>query len=148
MQQPTDTPLDQLEDQPTLGDIRVSHSVVASIVRLAAMQVAGVCGVGSGFVDNIADLFSKKESDRGVRVTEQEDGSYVIQIHLVIAFGAELAKTAYDVQVDVRNQVMNMTGHNVSKVDVIIEGVKHQAARKERQSEVGEEIWPGVPHTD
>lgn len=48
------------EDSNTLGDIRINHSVVASIVRLATLEVSGVAAVGGGFVDGIAEIFSKK----------------------------------------------------------------------------------------
>ena len=43
------------EDSNSLGDIRINHSVVASIVRLAALEVTGVAAVGGGFVDGIAE---------------------------------------------------------------------------------------------
>lgn len=48
------------EESNTLGEIRINHSVVASIVRLAALEVSGVAAVGGGFVDGIAEIFSKK----------------------------------------------------------------------------------------
>lgn len=135
------------EDQPTLGDIKVNHSVVATIVRLAALEVQGVCGVGAGIVDGIADLFSKRESDRGVKITEDDEERYSIEIRLVIAFGAELAKTAYQVQMAVRKQLEVMTGKGVRRVDVIVEGVKMISERQPAQNE-SDEAWPEVPHTD
>jgi uncharacterized alkaline shock family protein YloU len=135
------------EDQPTLGDIKVNHSVVASIVRLAALEVKGVCGVGAGIVDGIADLFSKRESDRGVKITEDDEERYSIEIRLVIAFGAELAKTAYQVQMAIRKQLEVMTGKGVRRVDVIIEGVKMVTDRKASESE-SDEVWPELPQTD
>jgi uncharacterized alkaline shock family protein YloU len=134
-------------DAPSLGEIRVNHSVVARIVRLAALEVAGVCGVGAGLVDGIADLFSKKESDRGVRITEDADGSYSIEIRVVMAFGTELAKTAYQVQMAVRKQLTAMTGKGVRRVDVTIEGIKLLAEQKTAEAE-SEELWPEIPPTD
>ena len=50
--------------QPTLGDIKVNHTVVASIVRLAALEINGVSAVGGGFVDGIADLSTLETLDR------------------------------------------------------------------------------------
>jgi len=139
-------------DEPSLGEIKVNHSVVASIVRLAALQVPGVCGVGAGFVDGLADLFSeqdlsRRESDRGVKITEEADGSYAIEIRVVMAFGMELAKTAYLAQMEVRKQVSVMTGRGVRRVDVIIEGIKQVSEAKERARE-SDELWPGERHTD
>lgn len=144
MQQNTETPNYGIEDQPSLGDIKISHSVIASIVRLAALQIGGVSGVGGGFVDGIAEMFSKKESDRGVRIEEDETGSYMIELRVVITYGAEIGKTAFDVQMAVREQVTNMTGKPVKRVDVVIEGVKAPASVSQRP----EDDWPRAPSTD
>jgi uncharacterized alkaline shock family protein YloU len=133
--------------QATLGDIKVNHTVVASIVRLAALEINGVCAVGGGFVDGIADLFSKKESDRGVRVSENEHGNYSIELRVVMEFGTELAKTAYEVQLAVRKQVANMTGKPVEKVDVVIEGVKMPSV-EQKDLPAGGEGWTGPVGTD
>ncbi len=115
---------ESIEDQNSLGEIKINHSVVASIVRLAALEIKGVSAVGGSFVDGIAEIFSKKESDRGVRVSEDEHGYYVIEIRLLMEFGCELAKTAYNVQLAVRDRLNQMTGKNVSRVNVVIDGVK------------------------
>ena len=116
-------------------------------VRLAALEINGVCAVGGGFVDGIADLFSKKESDRGVRVSENEHGNYSIELRVVMEFGTELAKTAYEVQLAVRKQVANMTGKPVEKVDVVIEGVKMPSV-EQKDLPAGGEGWTGPVGTD
>tara|TARA_B100001248_G_scaffold262589_1_gene259721 strand:+ start:19840 stop:20283 length:444 start_codon:yes stop_codon:yes gene_type:complete len=110
--------------QESLGEIRINHSVVASIVRLAALEVEGVYSVGGGFVDGIAEIFSKKESDRGVRVREDEVGDYLIELRVVLTFGTELAKAAILIQENVSRQVLHMTMKQVANVDVIIDGIK------------------------
>src|SRR5690606_36823348 len=93
--------------------------------RLAALQVKGVAGVGGGLADGITELFANREANhRGVRVTESEDGIYTIEVRLIVTYGAEIGRTAYDVQVAVRTQVMAMTSKDVAKVDVVIEGVR------------------------
>jgi len=144
MQQNTDTPNYGIEDQPSLGDIKISHSVIASIVRLAALQVSGVSGVGGSFVDGIAGMFSSKESDRGVRIEEDEGGSYTVELRVIITYGSEIGKTAFDVQMAVREQVEHMTGKPVKRVDVVIEGVKTPGSAAQRS----EEDWPHAPSTD
>ena len=59
------------EESSELGTIRINHSVVAGIVRLATQSVPGVVNVGGGgVVEGLTDFFSKKESERGVRVSE------------------------------------------------------------------------------
>ena len=111
MQSSEFTPSPRFDDQPELGDIKINHNVVASIVRLAALQVPGVAGVGGGIVDGISELFSKRrESDhRGVRVNETDEDTYAIELRIIIKYGFEIGKTAYEVQVAVRKQVIAMT---------------------------------------
>ena len=113
------------EETNSLGDIKINHSVVASIVRLSALENSGVFAVGGSFVDGIAEIFSKKEaSERDVRVSESENSNYLIEIRLILNYGVELAKCAYDVQIAVKDRVENMTGKMVERMDVVIDGVK------------------------
>ncbi|HEX2100967.1 MAG TPA: Asp23/Gls24 family envelope stress response protein, partial [Candidatus Synoicihabitans sp.] len=109
--------------------------------------VRGVAGVGGGIVDGIGELFAKREADhRGVRVSESEQGAYTIEVRLVIAYGAEIGRTAYEVQVAVRKQIIAMTGKDVAKVDVVVEGVRLPG--ETANPEKGEELWPDAPATD
>ena len=132
----------RFDDQPTLGDIKINHTVVASIVRLASLRVPGVAGVGGGIVDGISELFAKREADhRGVKVTEDAEDNYFIEIRLIVAYGAEIGKTAYETQIAVRKQVAAMTGKEVRKVDVIIEGVR-LPAEESGASDKADDSWP------
>lgn len=138
----------RFDDQPELGEIRINHDVVASIVRLAASQVKGVGGVGGGFVDGISELLSKREADkRGVKVSEDDNDNYAIEVRLVILYGAEIGKTAYDVQAAVRKQVMGMTGKGVSRVDVIVEGVRLPTDATVA-GEKPDDLWPDIVSSD
>ena len=116
-----------LSDESTdLGDIRINHSVVAGIVRLATKSVQGVVSVGGGgVVEGITDFFSKKESERGVKVSEsQPAGGYEIEVRVVLEFGVDLAKTGFAIQESIRDQILAMTGNPASKIDVIIDDIK------------------------
>ncbi len=146
--QPTEfTTQPPFDEQPDFGDIKINHNVVASIVRLASLQVDGVAGVGGGIVDGISEIFAKRESDhRGVRVSEDNDDAYSIEVRLIVAYGSEIGRTAYDVQVSVRKQVMAMTGKNVAKVDVIIEGVR--LPEGSQLGDKSEDSWSDPTATD
>lgn len=142
------SPPTRLDDQPELGEIRINHDVVASIVRLAALQVSGVAGVGGGFADGLSELLSKREADkRGVRVTEDQHDNYTIEVRLVIVYGSEIGKTAYDVQAAVRKQVIGMTGKGVSRVDVVVEGVRLPADTN-AGADKPDDLWPDLVTSD
>ena len=112
------------DQEGSLGQIKVNHTVVSTIVKMAAINVTGVLAVGGNFVENFIAQISSKESDKGVRVSEDEAGNYQIEIRVFMEYGVELAKTAETLQMIVAKQVTNMTGKPVANVDVIIEGVK------------------------
>ncbi|HXA13772.1 MAG TPA: Asp23/Gls24 family envelope stress response protein [Opitutaceae bacterium] len=136
------------DDQPALGQIQINHNVVASIVRLAALQVKGVAGVGGGLVDSLSEFFAKRESDhRGVKVSEDGTDTYTIELRLIVTYGSDIGKTAYDVQASVRKQVTAMTGKNVSHVDVIIEGVRLPGTHI-KHDDHSDDLWPEIPATD
>ena len=130
------------EASNTLGDIRINHSVVASIVRLAALEVSGVAAVGGGFVDGIAEIFSKKGDERGVRVEEDEVGDYRIEIRVILRFGCELATVATEIQERIAEQVEKMTSKSIARVNVIIDGVRTEDEKAE------EDEWGDDPHID
>ena len=49
------------EETSELGTIRINHSVVAGIVRLATQSVKGVVNVGGGgVVEGLTDFFPKR----------------------------------------------------------------------------------------
>ncbi len=123
------------EASNTLGDIRINHSVVASIVRLAALEVSGVAAVGGGFVDGIAEIFKSKGDERGVRVDEDEVGDYRIEVRVILRFGCELAAVAGQIQQRIAEQVEKMTSKTVSRVNVIIDGVRTSEEEKAPENE-------------
>jgi uncharacterized alkaline shock family protein YloU len=131
------------EESNTLGEIRINHSVVASIVRLAALEVSGVAAVGGGFVDGIAEIFSKKGDERGVRVEEDEVGDYRIEIRVILRFGVELATVATEIQQRIAEQIEKMTSKSVARVNVIIDGV-----RTDDEKIKDADDWGDEPHTD
>ncbi|MFQ6723661.1 MAG: Asp23/Gls24 family envelope stress response protein [Opitutales bacterium] len=118
-----------------MGDIKINHSVVANIVRLAAQNVEGVHSVGGGFVEGITEIFSKKDSERGVRVSENEVGEYVIEVKVNLLFGYELAKVGEAIQKSVAQHVQRMTMKQVDRVDVIIDGVRNEPTPQAHKDE-------------
>ena len=120
------------EESSELGSIRINHSVVAGIVRLATQSVTGVVNVGgAGVVEGLTDFFSKKESERGVKVSESADGGYNIEVRVVLEFGVDLAKVGVSIQEAIRDQILAMTGNHAKNIDVVIDDIKLEPSDKE-----------------
>jgi len=124
------------EESSELGTIRINHSVIAGIVRLATQSVEGVVNVGTaGVVEGLTDFFSKKESERGVKVTETSDGGYEIEVRVVLEFGVDLAKTGVSIQETIRDQILSMTGNHANSIDVIIDDIKMDSQDKDENDD-------------
>ena len=124
------------EESSELGTIRINHSVIAGIVRLATQSVEGVVHVGTaGVVEGLTDFFSKKESERGVKVTETSDGGYEIEVRVVLEFGVDLAKTGVSIQETIRDQILSMTGNHANSIDVIIDDIKMDSQDKDENDD-------------
>ncbi|MEM9226716.1 MAG: Asp23/Gls24 family envelope stress response protein [Verrucomicrobiota bacterium] len=126
-------------------EIHINIPVVANIVKMAALQVDGVYSVGGTFADGLWESLGAKKMERGVEVTEDEAENYVIQIHVEMRFGVEIASTAKIVQQTIRDQVQRMTSKSVSKIDVYIDGVRTEATEEKAKQQSGD--WE-QPHTD
>ena len=128
------------EESGNLGTIRINHSVVAGIVRLATQSVKGVINVGgAGVVEGLTDFFAKKESERGVSVSENEDGTYKIEVRVVLRFGVDLAKTGSLIQESIRDQIFSKTGNHASVIDVVIDDIKQESLDRDDD----EDTWSG-----
>ena len=134
-------------DESTASDsIKIADSVVASIVKMACLEVDGVYSVGGNFIEGFWENLGGKKNEKGVIVTLDEAENYVMEVHVEMRFGVELAKTALQVQHNIRHQVARMTMKGVGKVDVIIDGVRVEGKNKKPDSPV-EQQWDH-PHTD
>lgn len=122
-----DFPDDVVESGTDLGSVQIHNSVIASIARVAALKIPGVVEMSGGLVDGLAGMIGKKTPDRGIRV-EHEDQTVVLELHVVLEFGARIPHVAWQIQTEVRSAVEKMTGKPVKAVHVIVQGVRIPAA--------------------
>ncbi len=125
------------------GKVNISDEVVATIAGIAAMEIEGITGMTGGALGDLAEkLGAKKSPQRGVKVSVNPDGA-VIDLYAVVKFGIRIPELAWEVQENVKNSVETMTGIDVLKVNVHIDGVsfdKEKPAKKaDEKVEVKEE---------
>ena len=129
--------LEPLEEDSGMGSISINNEVVAEIVAMAAREVPGVVALAGGSIkDDIAGLFGgRRDNISAVSIKEESDGSYTIGVKLILSFGVQLAKVAHSVQIAVRERVENMTNKDVSRVNVIVDGIRREDAPTEGETE-------------
>ena len=114
---------EETEEEGDLGAIHIHNSVIAVIARMAATKVAGVADLVGTLVDGLAGIVGKKPSDRGVHV-EIVDNNVVLELSLVVDYGINIPKVAWQVQSDVRQAVEQMTGKSVKAVNVLVQSLR------------------------
>jgi uncharacterized alkaline shock family protein YloU len=111
-----------------LGRITVSPAAVAQIVGRVAAECYGVVGmsVRGPARERVTQLLPKGRWGRGVLV-RNVDGAVALELHVVVAYGLNLAEVAATVRSRVAYEVERQTGLRVSSVDVHIQDVKRTA---------------------
>lgn len=113
-------------DSSSAGEVKVADEVVASIAALAAGEVEGV----SGTTGSIGQMLMKtvgmgSGSGNGVRVDIA--GNMVrVDLALVMRYGYNVMETCRKVQDKVKSAIENMTGLNVTDVNIRITSVTNE----------------------
>lgn len=119
-----------------VNGIKISDEVVATIASMAASEVSGVYNMSGGLVGGISEMLGKKTKGIKVQVGEKET---IIDISLIVEYGARIPDIAWEVQNKVKTQVESMTGLNVVAVNVHVQGVnlpKENKKNMEKKVEV------------
>lgn len=106
-----------------LGDVRISDEVVASIAVIAAGEVEGISNiVGAGRPNELKNMVGIKSHTKDLRV-EVCERIVSVDMAIVVKYGYSLPAVGKAVQERVRTSIENMTGLEVSDVNVRIAGV-------------------------
>ena len=110
------------ESENIMGKVNISEEVVSIISSQEARTVKGVVGMMSSLTGGFAEFLGKKNLSKGVKVEFQEN-NIIIDLFIIIEYGAIIQDVASIVQDRVKAEVESMTGLNVVAVNVNIEGV-------------------------
>jgi len=105
------------------GTIKISDEVIATITTVAVSEIDGVCGFMGSFAGEIVSKFSKKNSNKGIKVTTNENET-VIDINIIVRYGIRIPEIAWEVQENVKKSVESMSGLSVVKVNIHVVGVE------------------------
>lgn len=106
-----------------MGELSISDEVVANIAAIAAKEIEGVAGlVGNKTGEFMSNFGVKNSYGKSIRV-EMVERIVSVDMSLIVKYGFSLPKTGAAVQERVKNAIENMTGLEVSDVNVRIEGI-------------------------
>ena len=105
-----------------LGDVKIADEVVAIIAGLASTEVEGVSSMAGNITNELVSKLGMKNLSKGIRVDVKE-GVVRVDIALNIAYGYAILDVSSKVQEKVKTAIENMTGLEVSGVNVRIASV-------------------------
>ena len=118
-----------------IGSIKISDDVVKVIAGLAAIEVEGVSAMSGGIAGGIAEKLGRKNLSKGVKADVGEKEA-VIDIFVIVDYGAHIQDVACRIQSIVKTAVENMTGLKVLQANVNVQGVSLGPDNKEEDGRV------------
>jgi len=106
------------------GKTTIAPGVLATIIKLTALQVEGVSRLASA-PSSVNTLFSRNRDD-GVEITIEEDGSVYADLFLVLKDKVNIRETSIQVQDEVSEAISKMVGMDVGTINVHIEDIDYQ----------------------
>ena len=104
------------------GTVHVAGEVVAIIAGLAATEVEGVSSMAGNITNELVGKLGMKNLSKGVKVDVLEN-VVCVNLNLNLEYGYIIPETCKKVQEEVKTAIENMTGLEVSDVNISIAGV-------------------------
>ena len=111
-----------IKEDENLGEVKIADEVVAIIAGLAAMEVDGVASMSGNATRELISKLGMKSLSKGVKVDVLE-GIVTVSLKLNLKYGYNVMDICQKVQEKVKAAIENMTGLEVSDVNVAIAGV-------------------------
>ena len=108
-----------------MGQILISPEVIAKYASETAYECFGIVGMAMVSVkDGIVRLLKRDSSTKGINVEINEDTEITIDVHIIVAYGVNIATIADNIISNVKYKIEEFTGMKVNKVNVFVEGVR------------------------
>ncbi len=111
-----------------LGEVQIADEVVAIIAGLAATEVEGVASMAGNITNELISKLGMKNLSKGVKVLVT-DRNVDVDLALNIEYGYSIMKVSEKVQDKVKAAIENMTGLEVSMVNIRIASVNMEKVR-------------------
>lgn len=111
-----------LKEDEKNGAVSIADDVVASIAAIAASEVDGVASIVGNITNEFMSKVGMKKTSKGVKVAVA-DGEVNVEIAIMIDYGFNIPATSKNVQNKVKTAIENMTGLDVTGVNVRIAGI-------------------------
>ena len=105
-----------------IGSVKIADDVVARIAALAALEVDGVSAMAGNYTSDVLEKVSRKNISKGAKVIVGQ-GEVKVDLALMMAYGFNIPATCQQAQTRVKASIENMTGLEVTDVNIRIAGI-------------------------
>ncbi len=117
------------------GSVNISEDVIEVIASIAATEIPGVAGMNGGFTGGITDMLGMSNLSKGVKV-ELGQEELVVSAYIIVEYGENIIEISKKVQENIKKSIETMTGLEVVKVVVNVQGIK---IKKDKEKDKKEE---------
>lgn len=117
-----------LQGDNSIGTVKIADDVVAAIAGIAATEVEGVASMAGNISNELMSKVGMKNLTKGVKV-EVFQGEVKVELALLMEYGYHIPSASQKVQEKVKNTIENMTGLEVTDVNIRIAGINMQKDR-------------------
>ena len=115
-----------IQDDSSMGEVKIADEVVAIIAALAATEVEGVASMAGNITNELISRLGMKNLSKGVKVDVLE-GVVTVSLALNMKYNYSIMDVSAKVQEKVKSAVENMTGLEVADVNAKVAGVEMES---------------------
>jgi len=110
--------------------IQIADEVIIQIITIATGKIDGISLPSAGVGDGIAGFLGMKGSARGIRI-ETVERNIEVDISISVEYGHRINEIAKALQDEVRGDLTEMTGLNVSRVNIHVLSINTKSVKKD-----------------
>ncbi|MCH5269293.1 MAG: Asp23/Gls24 family envelope stress response protein [Lachnospiraceae bacterium] len=111
-----------LHDDENIGAVQIADDVVTMIAALAAKEVEGVAAMSGNVTGELMSRVGRKNLTKGVKV-EILNKNVKVNLYVTVEYGYNIPAISQQIQGKVKSAIENMTGLQVTDVNIRIAGV-------------------------
>ncbi len=111
--------------EENVGAVQIANDVVEMIAALAATEVEGVSSMAGNITHELMSKVGVKNLSKGVKA-DIYNKSVTVDVAIVVEYGYNIPAVSQKVQAKVKTAIENMTGLEVTDVNIRIAGVNMQ----------------------
>ncbi|MBQ1236698.1 MAG: Asp23/Gls24 family envelope stress response protein, partial [Oscillospiraceae bacterium] len=120
------------EKHETIGNLKISQDVVATVANFSAKEIDGVASMAScPATVNLKKFLGRnqqvKATNKSINI-EMNDDVAIIDVYVNLKYGAKIPVVSENIQKSMKNAVQSMTGIVVAKVNVFVVGISFDEA--------------------